>query len=72
MLLRTAPMSRADTFEMRISTMPNLWRSAGIYKASQEIRVEGLLPGLTYSVATRALGPDGISAWSDQAVCGLS
>ena len=72
MLVRTDPPPRAEAYEVRLGTMPGIWRSAGIYKAEPEIRIEGLSPGLEYSVAARALGAEGVSAWSDQAVCELS
>jgi hypothetical protein len=69
MLLQTVPVENADALEVRIGTMPGVWRSAGIYQPAEQIRVEGLSSGLKYYVEARAMGTDGVSAWSDQAIC---
>jgi hypothetical protein len=56
----------ATAFEVKIGTMPGVWKPAGIYDADSEIVIGGLVQGLDYSICARALGAGSASAWSDR------
>jgi len=67
-VIRRTPVRNATGYEVRIGTIPGLWQPGGLFDANSEVVIKGLVPGLDYYLAVRALGTDGVSAWSDPVV----
>ena len=67
-VIQNSLAQNATGYEVRIGTIPGLWQPAGIFAADSEIVIRGLVTGLDYYLAVRALGANGVSAWSDAVV----
>jgi hypothetical protein len=64
--VKVVPVPTARSYEVRISYGPNGWQGVGVFTSSRSILIDGLTPGTTYNVQTRAVGGStGYSDWSD-------
>jgi hypothetical protein len=64
--VKVVPVPTAAAYEVRISYGVNGWQGVGVFTSSRSILIDGLTPGTTYNVQTRAVGGStGYSDWSD-------
>jgi chitodextrinase len=65
--LKVQTVANAACYEVRFSTTPNTWQAGGVYAQARRIVVEGLTPGVVYTLQVRAIGGStGYSGWSDR------
>lgn len=64
--LRVGPLKNVRMWEVRVSTAPGVWVSAGTFNSTRDMTLTGLTPGVVYSIQVRALGGlTGASEWSN-------
>jgi hypothetical protein len=64
--VRPAAMKNVRNWEMRYSSVPGTWLSAGIFNSTRDMTLTGLTPGVLYTIEVRALGgKTGHSEWTD-------
>jgi hypothetical protein len=64
--LKVGTVKNARGWEIRHSTTPGVWVTAGYFNSSRDLELINLTPGTLYTIQVRALGgATGSSEWSD-------